>query len=215
MNYKIWIDDLRRALERHGITGAEAQAVINYYEEIYNDKRESGVGEADILKEFGFPEDVAINVVSDDKSKTQTAYSAADEIMEGGVNSSANSDNKNNDRQGNVYTPPVYDSYRPARSGRGCLTILLLPLTLLIAFVGGIVLLVLIGVGMAIPLSGIAMCVVSFFMMTNSFGAFLIGLGSGIAAFGAGCLLMLCVINLIRAYFGIIKFGLGIRGGRA
>ncbi len=215
MNYKMWADDLRRALERHGITGAEAQAVISYYDEIYSDKRDAGVSEADILKEFGFPEDVAINVVSDNENKSQAPDNTASEDIFEEIPSSKSAQDMPK-RQPSAYTQPKrYDTYRHERSYRGCITLLALPLTLLVAFVGGIVMLALIGIGMALPIAGIALCVTSFFVMSGSFGAFLISLGSGAALFGAGCLLAICIFNLGRLYLKALKIGLGIRGGRA
>ncbi len=62
MRKSVWMTQLERALSREGMTGAEKRTVMNYYEEMYQDKHDDGLSEEEIIREFGFPEDVAQNV---------------------------------------------------------------------------------------------------------------------------------------------------------
>ena len=56
MGKSVWMAQLERALSREGMTGAEKRTVMNYYEEMYQDKHDDGLSEEEIIREFGFPE---------------------------------------------------------------------------------------------------------------------------------------------------------------
>ena len=66
MRKSTWMAQLERALSREGMTGTEKRTVLNYYEEMYQDRFDEGAAEEDIIKEFGFPEDVAQSVREND-----------------------------------------------------------------------------------------------------------------------------------------------------
>ncbi|MDE5601397.1 MAG: DUF1700 domain-containing protein [Clostridia bacterium] len=67
MRKATWMAQLERALSREGMTGMEKRTVLNYYEEMYQDRLDDGAEEEDIIKEFGFPEDVAQSVRENDE----------------------------------------------------------------------------------------------------------------------------------------------------
>lgn len=62
MDKGTWMKQLRDALANTRLGAEDRRAVLNYYEEMYRDKLEDGKSESEILKEFGFPTDVAENV---------------------------------------------------------------------------------------------------------------------------------------------------------
>ena len=66
MRKSVWMAQLERALSREGMTGTEKRTVLNYYEEMYQDRLDEGAEEEAIIKEFGFPEDVAQSVREND-----------------------------------------------------------------------------------------------------------------------------------------------------
>lgn len=55
MNYESWKSELKKLLR--SFTYAEAQEIIDYYDEIYWDKKDAGVADEEILVEFGSPDE--------------------------------------------------------------------------------------------------------------------------------------------------------------
>ncbi|HIX08395.1 MAG TPA: DUF1700 domain-containing protein [Candidatus Borkfalkia faecipullorum] len=63
MTSKQWFKRLKRALG--SLPRNERDAAVQFYTEMYEDKRENGETEADILAGFGLPESVAANILSE------------------------------------------------------------------------------------------------------------------------------------------------------
>ena len=62
MTEKNWEKRLARHLS--ALSKTERKQVIDYYREMYGDKREAGFSEADILAEFGSPEECAAKILA-------------------------------------------------------------------------------------------------------------------------------------------------------
>ena len=92
MKKETWFSKLKNELNATGMTAEERSAVLRYYEEMFQDKLDDGMVEGEILKEFGFPEDVALSVKEDGtRVRPKTA----------------------NYRTSPDYRPPQNDSYNP------------------------------------------------------------------------------------------------------
>ncbi len=63
MTKKQWFKRLKRALS--ALPREEKGAAVQYYDELYEDKRENGESETDILSGFGLPESVAADILSE------------------------------------------------------------------------------------------------------------------------------------------------------
>ncbi len=70
MNYKTWERQLKKAL--HGLPKAEKTSATEYYRELYGDKLEAGVSEAEILQEFGSPTNCAARILEAAESSPQS-----------------------------------------------------------------------------------------------------------------------------------------------
>lgn len=62
MTVKTWEKQLARHLT--ALPKTERKNVIDYYREMYGDKREAGFSETEILAEFGSPEDCAMRILA-------------------------------------------------------------------------------------------------------------------------------------------------------
>lgn len=60
MTKQQWLKRFKRALS--SLPREECTAAVQYYNELYEDKRENGESEADILEEFGLPESAAAGI---------------------------------------------------------------------------------------------------------------------------------------------------------
>ncbi|MDE6188704.1 MAG: DUF1700 domain-containing protein [Clostridia bacterium] len=69
MDKNSWLRQLKSELTDRGVTKVERSAVLNYYNEMYQDKLEDGLTEKEILMEFGFPQDVADSVLNDERKE--------------------------------------------------------------------------------------------------------------------------------------------------
>lgn len=67
MTYKEWEFDLRRKLK--SLPKSEIDDVLKFYREIYNDKRDAGISERDIILEFGSPRECASKILGEDASE--------------------------------------------------------------------------------------------------------------------------------------------------
>ena len=72
MKKKTWEKQLIKLLKP--LPYAERQSVLNYYNEIYSDKIESGMTEEEIIAEFGFPEDCVQRILSENGERSSTVF---------------------------------------------------------------------------------------------------------------------------------------------
>ncbi len=200
MRKSIWMSQLERALSREGMTREEKRTVLNYYEEMYQDKLDDGQKEEDIIKEFGFPEDVAQNVrendgfakPEDDKDEPKVFIS-----------------------RGPVYESEAYfrpvPQYQSANASQASATqikskadsdsnVVSLIFSILGAIIGLGFAIVLFAVGVALPVAGLAVIISSFFVISMSTGAWLIVFGIGIVVFAIGCMIFAAAIAFAKAY---------------
>ena len=75
MKKKTWEKQLVKLLK--ALPYAERQSVLNYYNEIYSDKIEAGMAEEEIIAEFGFPEDCAARILSENAENRPTSPQAS------------------------------------------------------------------------------------------------------------------------------------------
>lgn len=66
MTKKQWFKRLKRALG--SLPRSERDAAVQFYTELYEDKRENGEGETEILAGFGLPESAAAGILSEKES---------------------------------------------------------------------------------------------------------------------------------------------------
>ncbi len=67
MTQKNWEKQLARHLS--ALSKTERKQVIDYYREMYGDKREAGFSETEILAEFGSPEDCAAKILAGENAQ--------------------------------------------------------------------------------------------------------------------------------------------------
>ncbi len=71
MTQKTWEKQLSRRLT--SLSKAERKQVLDYYREIYSDKKEAGFAEPEILAEFGSPEECARKILGEEGVKYDAA----------------------------------------------------------------------------------------------------------------------------------------------
>ncbi len=199
-----WMAQLERALAREGMTVTEKRTVLNYYEEMYQDRLDEGAEEEDIIKEFGFPEDVAQSVrENDEKART------SEDTLKG-------RDGKiKEDAPTVTYVPESYDvesqgycrpsaqtvaqtagvkSANPvqAKSERPAMSVVRIVVCILCAIV-------FFAVGFALAVAGIAVIVSAFATIAFSVGVWLIAFGVGLVLFACGCLIFGSAVKLVKA----------------
>ena len=166
MNKRSWFRQLERELTAQGVQKDERKEVLNYYNEMYRDTLEDGWTEREVLREFGFPEDVADSVHGDgrrERRRIEYRESYRDD----------------------------YDSYseRPRRrkKRRGVVG------TVLKVFFSVILCVVLIAcmiafflTHIAVTIAGIAIIIAAFTLLGESMGAFIMVIGSGLAVMAIG-----------------------------
>ena len=59
MNFESWISELKSLLTS---SDSEAQEIIDYYKEIYGDKKDAGLSDQEILAEFGSPSECVAKI---------------------------------------------------------------------------------------------------------------------------------------------------------
>lgn len=218
MKKSVWMAQLERALSREGLSGSEKRTVLNYYNEMYQDKREDGLSEDEILKEFGFPEDVAQNVRENEYRDREGFRSRREEKRyerndyDSRDNGNYNPFNDYNGQQSQPYQnqysqtpppppPPQYQyqgqqsAPKPDRQGTVNSIFKLLGDLIRLAIV---IALIFSGVGIAI--GGGATVIGSFFAISYSVGAWLAALGVGIILFACGCLLFAAGIKIAKLF---------------
>lgn len=220
MKKNAWMAQLERALSREGLSGSEKRTVLNYYDEMYQDKREDGLSEEEILKEFGFPEDVAQNVRENEYRdrgyrcrREERRYDRSD--CDSRDNGSYNPFSDCNGQQSQPYqpyqnqysqtppppppngyqysgqqNPPKPDKQRTVNSVFKLLGDLVRLAIVLALFFSGI----------GIAIGGGATVIGSFFAISYSIGAWLAALGVGIILFACGCLLFAAGVKIARLF---------------
>ncbi len=219
MKKNAWMAQLERALSREGLSGSEKRTVLNYYEEMYQDKREDGLAEEEILKEFGFPEDVAQNVREneyrdrggdrrrrDERRYERNDYDSRDN---GGYNPFNDYNGQQSQQYQNQYSqtpppPPPNNQYsgqqnppKQEKQGEGTVNTLLKLLGDLVRL-AVVVALLFSGIGIAI--GGGATVIGSFVAIPYSIGGWLAALGVGIILFACGCLLFMAGIKIAKLF---------------
>lgn len=246
MNRRTWMQQLDRALSREGMCNEDKRAVLHYYDEMYQDKRDDGMTEAEVLREFGFPEDVARSVrESDNRSRRYDAYEPRSRRRDRADDDYPDRRDEREDAELFDDEPPrrrrrareddgtdrsrredrymrddedfdrrVRRDRKPSRrKGRSAIaTLLLLPLTLFLAFVGAVLLGALFVTSIALFLSGGIVAATSFVLIGQNFGAFLLGLGAGIVVFALGGLLIGLTVLCAKAWGKLLGWGFGAKG---
>ena len=196
MRKSVWMSQLERALSREGMTGAEKRTVMNYYEEMYQDKLDDGQSEEEIIKEFGFPEDVAQNVRETEEKrdveqkpnkKCEDEYEAEGyEIHSAKLYQPAPQYERPYEQPQPQSAPPTPPS---ASNGVSVLQTVLCILLDIVLFA--------LGIGLCI--GGVAVITSSFFVIAFNFGAWLIVFGVGLVLFALGCLIFGSAIKLTKS----------------
>lgn len=217
MRKSTWMAQLERALSREGMTGTEKRIVLNYYEEMYQDRFDDGAAEEDIIKEFGFPEDVAQSVreESDECSRKEAARfdgDTSDGARKGGgygavFDEPARSyESRNYEVESQAYyrpapafvvpeagsTPP--DNGTNKKYGVSAAGIVKTIVYIMIAIA-------LFATGLGLTVGGIAVIIAAFATIAFSAGIWLITFGIGLMLAAIGSLLFAAAIKLMRSAF--------------
>ena len=197
MRKETWFNQLKSALNGEGIPPEDRRAALHYYEEMYQDKLDDGMTEAEILKEFGFPEDVAQSV----KEGTDVKV---------GRTSQAN-DRMDNAKSDNVFYPPQEDAVRRNDSrepfveyrefkapdnGNNVTQTSKQPFSLVTAIVMTMVALVCLFFGIGLAIGGVATIFGSLFVDSTAVVILIVGIG--IVLFAGGCLLCAAGVSLLK-----------------
>ncbi len=184
MKKKTWFNQLEYALKRNRMEKGERRAVINYYNEMFQDKRDDGLSENEILSEFGYPEDVARSVRGADSEKRVEKVARvydAEETCE--------------------YVKSRESNQRVQVKEQGkhrnvVLIILLLPLTLTLALLGFALWFTIIMSGVAVTCAAIASLIFGFYLMTENIGVLIMSVGA--------CLMLSAIGGLICSFGGFL-----------
>lgn len=207
MRKSTWMAQLERALSREGMTGAEKRTVLNYYEEMYQDKRDDGAEEEDIIKEFGFPEDVAKSVRENDETSQNE-----DNAPKYGYEEHNSYSKPDMDFEAQAQYVPYAQSVPPqgapqysappqqTNNGVGAVSIVRTIVYVLLAIV-------LFSMGVGFAVGGASCIVVSFTIVSVSAGAWLIVLGIGLVLFAFGCLIFGAAIKFTKSIGGSLGGG--------
>lgn len=199
MKKSVWMSKLEQILTEEGMTNAEKRTVMNFYEEMYQDKHDDGMSEEDIIKEFGFPEDVALNVR---ESGEHENASNTDYVSEGyvippsppvnGIGAETQYAVPNNSAsQNEVQSKPTETakkSVQPKKLISGALSVA--------TIIAAIALLVF---GVILAISGVATVICGFIVISFSAGAWLIAFGIGLILFAVGSLIFNSGLRIIKS----------------
>ena len=207
MRKATWMAQLERALSREGMTGMEKRTVLNYYEEMYQDRLDDGAEEEDIIKEFGFPEDVAQSVrENDEMSKKDGGFKkertdASDDVPFGTrVESNYDVESSGYYRANANYGAPdtatavnaSSNTYSNADVSAGGVVRTIVNILFAIVFFA---------VGFGLAVAGICVIVAAFAAIAFSAGLWLMVLGIGLILFACGCLVFAAAIKFVKSAF--------------
>lgn len=208
MRKSVWMAQLERALSREGMTGAEKRTVMNFYEEMYQDKRDDGMSEEEIIKEFGFPEDVAQSVrESDDAAPFRQSKKHAegrDFEAEAYEVHTAKSYNTAPEYEAPAYeAPPAYKApeVKP-RTVESKQSNSSAPLGVAQTVFCVLLDIVLYAMGVGLSIGGVAVIIASFFVIAFNAGAWLAIFGVGLVIFACGCLIFGSAIKVTKTIGG-------------
>lgn len=236
MNKKTWMEQLDRALSQEGMTREEKRAVLNYYDEMYQDKRDDGAREEDILKEFGFPEDVAQNVREEGGKRKETNnyrfspdYRPSEPYAQdpppyepnrqaenppAPVNSNPNAGGYQGQQQPPAPNRPYGQAKEPRKRGSGCVLLVMSPLTLIAGFFGIILMIVIFSTAIGLCVGGIGSIIGGFAAIIEEPAGAVIAFGTGVLLFGVGGLLFLGGVAFAKGWGRYMKWGLTGKGDK-
>lgn len=197
MRKSVWMAQLERALSREGMTGAEKRTVMNYYEEMYQDKHDDGLSEEEIIREFGFPEDVAQNVRETEEMRDTSpkAESKNDELeAEGYEIHSAKLYRPAPQPEQQSSAPSYQQQPQPTPQPQAKRSMGVLQTVICILFD-----IVLFALGIGLCVGGVAVMISSFFVIAFNIGAWLTAFGIGLVLFALGCLIFGSAIKLTKS----------------
>ena len=221
MRKSTWMAQLERALSREGMTGTEKRTVLNYYEEMYQDRLDEGAEEEAIIKEFGFPEDVAQSVRESDeyaqaeknRGGARKADSYRDDVPVGAyVNRESDVEAQgyfrtvppvppvppvqpnNTANAANVGGTPVNTAPPKNNSGDTAMGVVRTVVSVLCAIL-------LFAVGLGLSIGGVCVIAASFATIAFSVGVWLLLLGIGLILFACGWLVFAAAIKFVKSAF--------------
>lgn len=233
MNKKTWMEQLDRTLSQEGMTREEKRAVLNYYDEMYQDKRDDGAREEDILKEFGFPEDVAQNVREEGGKRKENNYRFSRDYLPPARTVAENpppyreptraaSENllpqipisTREAEQPPVPNRPLGQEKEPRKKSSGCVLLVMSPLTLIAGFFGIILMIVIFATAIGLCVGGIGSIIGGFAAIIEEPAGAVVAFGTGVLIFGVGGLLFLGGVAFAKGWGRYMKWGLTGKGGR-
>lgn len=183
-----WIAELKKNTEK--LPSEEQNKILEYYEELFSDKTESGMDEEEIINEFGNPRDVAEKLLNESSAEEEKTAAPQENIKDGNTSSDSK---KTEEKPKEEYKPPVYEKKKRSTGS----TLAFITLLLLFGFVGlGIliavwaVILSVVVVGASAAFAGIVQFFVSFTLFNSGIGAALAQLGISIFAAGIGFIIL-------------------------
>lgn len=183
-----WITELKKNTEK--LPSEEQNRILEYYEELFSDKTESGMSEEEIINEFGNPRDVAEKLLNESPAEEEKTAFPQENIKSGNESSDSR---KTEEKPKEEYKPPVCEKKKHSVGS----TLAFITLLLLFGFVGlGIliavwaVILSIVVVGASAAFAGIVQFFVSFTLFNAGIGAALAQLGISIFAAGIGFIIL-------------------------
>lgn len=122
-----WIAELKKNTEK--LPSEEQNRILEYYEELFSDKTESGMSEEEIINEFGNPRDVAEKLLNESPAEEEKAAVPQENIKDGNTSSDSK---KTEEKPKEEYKPPVYEKKKRSAGS----TLAFITLLLLFGFVG-------------------------------------------------------------------------------
>lgn len=183
-----WIAELKKNTEK--LPSEEQNRILEYYEELFSDKTESGMSEEEIINEFGNPRDVAEKLLNESPAEEEKTAVPQENIKDGNTSSDSK---KTEEKPKEEYKPPVYEKKKRSAGS----TLAFITLLLLFGFVGlGVliavwaVILSVVVAGASAAFAGVVQFFVSFTLFGGGIGAALAQLGISIFAAGIGFIIL-------------------------
>lgn len=229
MRKSTWMAQLERALSREGMTGTEKRTVLNYYEEMYQDRLDDGAEEEDIIKEFGFPEDVAQSVrehdemsAKDEKRKSRADRRGGyDDYTELNLSTATPPQPQYGANSGDPYAPNGAPNYAPngnpncaqnaqnapntpSVSGPPASTAspksnVSAPTGIARTVIYTLIIIIQFVIGIALAVGGAGVIIAAFAVIAFSTGVWLIAFGVGLVILAIGCLIICSAVKLIKS----------------
>lgn len=190
MDKTSWLKQLKYELDERGLSKVERSAVLNYYNEMYQDKLEDGLTANEILKEFGFPQDVADSVLNDGDREKRWQEPRRRTVVERDFDDDTDYEDDYEIYDDGQEDAVVIEEQVESKREKKETYIAGGTVKLLCAIVFGVVFAALIfafyATTVCLTIAGIGVMIASFTLIRESVWAFVTGVGASLIVFGIG-----------------------------